>query len=382
MNGARQQLALAARLAATTAMAAAAYLTASGIPPETLPAPLLAARLGPGLLAAGLAALLSLLGSIGAAILVTGFSAAVAAVTRGTSVDAAAPLALALAASMLHTLGLRLSLTGAKRTGYCGSECLAKGLAFSAASHGAVLLLSYYGGVFALGLYEALLQAPRGLPEPAATVLRILAESFTVKLMIAATLTATLYYLASRIASPILYALIASREELRSMIKRSASLEAEKVRDEKLWYHRMMRWSFRLVSWLIEFVIAVLIAVLAASLLGETEPGVLAAATVAALLATSRMPGLLKSPPRSWRRLAAGSALLLALMVLYTALVDPQWIDKDIRVFEAALTGSMPPGYRVDPYVAARLAYHEGLVEKTWRSIEEALRVAIKLLWG
>jgi len=373
----RPRQALAARLA-SAALAALAALPAAQLPPPLTRPPLvavawpIAARV-PALAAAILVAARR----PGAGYLAVGLALAASLAAGAEASEALAALVLLLASSALYSMSMRLERSSASVTTKWSWAAPAESLLL----HGFTAATAYYGGVFALRLYEALQEPPKWVTGPGALVLRLLSESPAAKLALAASLAAGLYYLASSVAAPLLYVATASPGEARAALKRSLFSEAEQARRGMLWYHRALRWSLRLAGLLLGSALAALTGVLVATLLAA--PGPLAAALLAAasLPAARWLLGLPERPGR-WRTLALASALLLLLVAAYTAAVEPGWASKDLGVLWAAATGGQPPAYSVETVLASRLAYYEGVLEKDVVLAARLLELAARLFWG
>ncbi len=367
----------------SAALAALAALTAAPTqkPLEAASHPL-AAEAWP-LLAPGLA--------LAAAVLVAakrpgaGYLAALAALAASLAAggvdasSAAAAVLLLLASSALYNASLRLEVGPAVSA---RERRRVPGPALSLLLHGFSAAIACYGAVLALRLYEALLTPPRGLTGPGALALRLLSESPTAKLVLAAAIAAGLYYLASAVAAPLLYLAAAEPGEARAAVARSLLAEAERARRGMLWYHRVLRWGLRFAGLLLGLSLASLLEASVASLLGAPGPAAATLLAALGLLAAWWLLGLLGDRPGRWRVLALASASLLLLLAAYTAAVEPGWLGKDLETLWAAATGGQPPPYRVDAVLSARLAYYEGVLARGLASVAELLELMAKLFWG
>ena len=295
-----------------------------------------------------------------------------------------------VASSILVTLSLRwrvLSRSGAATRTTCSTECLllnAGGLVLTYASLG---LATYYGSLWGFSLYKYALSRPESIGGPMVIVWRLLANSPTMRLLIAIALIALFYYMLSRLVAPIVYALTASPSALRKQIEEMERIEAREVLARRKWYHRMLGSSLLLTGFVTETAIAFMVFVLLAVLLGGSPGGAMQylllflSFPLGYFLARNAMR-LIGAPRKTWVRIALLALGGLALLTVYVSLAEPGGLDKALEVLASPFTGQQPPYFSKDPGLGLELAAYEGYIYRISRLVEHVARLIVEFFWG
>jgi hypothetical protein len=229
---------------------------------------------------------------------------------------------------------------------------------------------------------------PSMLPYPLSTILDIASGSIIVRITGIAAIALLIYYIIARLASPIVFAVMAGREQLKETIERLITSEANALSEWKTWYHRLLYTALSTAGGVAGSALLYFASSQAIKALLELKE--LPIPSMALLWAASLLAGylgalltvnMLRGPGDYWRKLAITGLALLASYILALTVFAGEPLGEALRLLYAPLVGAHPV-VQSDLKLAPYLLKFELELRQSFSEIEYIARFIVKLLWG